>query len=110
MSNRRNEIVPSREHRVYAWPRQMGDLYTLLAGAATIGKRIRRLMEIREMTLGDLHRESGIAKGYLSELVNASEEATPRKPSAETLYAIGSALGVSVGDLLGKTLPSREDM
>ena len=41
------------------------------------------------MTLGELHRESGIAKGYLSELVNENE-GSRRKPAAETLYAIGT--------------------
>jgi len=61
------------------------------------------------MSLGDLHRESGVAKGYLSEILNETAD-TPRKPSAETLYAIGTALGISVGDLLGKTLPSFDDM
>lgn len=87
----------------------MADLYKLLAKATTVGERIRLLMEKRGMTLGDLHRESGIAKGYLSELINESAGA-PRKPSAETLYAVGTALGVSVGDLLGKTLPSNDDI
>ena len=88
----------------------MDDLYELLAGASTIGKRIQRLTTARHMTLGDLHRESGVAKGYLSELVNETEDTQKRKPSAETLFAIGTALSVSVGDLLGKTLPTSSDM
>jgi transcriptional regulator with XRE-family HTH domain len=85
------------------------DLYTLLRGATSVGDRIRRLMEKRDMTMSDLHRASGVAKGYLSELLS-SENADRRKPSAETLYEIGQALGVSVGDLLGKTLPSPEEI
>lgn len=100
-------MVPDREPPWY--PRSMGDLFELLAGCDTVGERIQRLLEDRRMSLGDLHRESGIAKGYLSELVNETME-TPRKPSAETLYAIGTVLGVSVGDLLGKTLPSSDDV
>lgn len=88
----------------------MADLFDLLAGASTVGERIRRLLDARNMTLGELHRESGIAKGYLSELINETEYTQRRKPSAETLYAIGMALSVSVGDLLGKTLPSPTDM
>jgi transcriptional regulator with XRE-family HTH domain len=87
----------------------MADLFELLAGCDTVGERIQRLLADRGMSLGDLHRESGIAKGYLSELVNETTE-TPRKPSAETLYAIGTVLGVSVGDLLGKTLPTSDDV
>jgi transcriptional regulator with XRE-family HTH domain len=85
----------------------MTDMYALLAGAPTLGERIRRLLEERGMTLGELHRESGIAKGYLSELVNENE-GSRRKPSAETLYAIGTVLGASVADLLGKTRPAEE--
>jgi transcriptional regulator with XRE-family HTH domain len=59
------------------------------------------------MTLGDLHRQAGIAKGYLSELINEGD-GNRRKPSAETLYAIGTVLGASVADLLGKTRPAEE--
>lgn len=87
----------------------MTDLFKLLAGASTVGERIRRLLDQRHMSLSELHRRSGVAKGYLSEILNETSE-TRRKPSAETLYDIGIALGVSVGDLLGKTLPSPDDM
>ena len=85
----------------------MTQMYELLSGAATPGERIQRLMEDRKMTLGDLHRQSGVAKGYLSELLREGEDGR-RKPSAETLYAIGTALGASVADLLGKTRPIEE--
>jgi transcriptional regulator with XRE-family HTH domain len=68
-----------------------------------VGECIQRLLDDRGMSLGDLHRESGIAKGYLSELVHETESNARRKPSAETLYKIGVALGASVADLLGKT-------
>jgi transcriptional regulator with XRE-family HTH domain len=87
----------------------MGMMYDQLAGASTIGERIRRLLDIQELTLSELSRRSGIAKGYLWELLQ-DEGATKRKPSAETLYAIGTVLGVSVGDLLGKTLPTSADV
>jgi transcriptional regulator with XRE-family HTH domain len=84
-------------------------MYDLLAGATTVGERIRRLLDDRRMTLGDLHRESGIAKGYISELINEDQQTTAkRKPSAETLYAIGVPLGASVADLLGKTRNTQE--
>jgi transcriptional regulator with XRE-family HTH domain len=85
----------------------MAAMYTLLAGATTVGERIRRLMRDRALTLGELSRQSGIAKGYISDLVNAGEDSR-RKPSAETLYAIGTVLGASVADLLGKTRPVDE--
>lgn len=84
-------------------------MYDLLAGASTVGERIRRLLDERGMTLGDLHRESGVAKGYISELINEVQQTTAkRKPSAETLYAIGVPLGASVADLLGKTRSTEE--
>lgn len=102
-----NETVPYQERSWYCRP--MADLFTLLQGAATVGERIRRLLDDKGMSLGELHRESGVAKGYLSELVNETSD-TPRKPSAETLFAIGTVLGVSVGDLLGKTLPSSDEV
>lgn len=82
-------------------------MYSLLAGATTVGERIRRLLADRGMTLGDLHRQSRIAKGYLSELIKEGD-GNRRKPSAETLYAIGTVLGASVADLLGKTRPADE--
>jgi transcriptional regulator with XRE-family HTH domain len=84
--------------------RAMGMLYEQLAGATTIGERIERLIDSREMSISELSRQSGVAKGYLWELVRG-KDASRVKPSAETLYAIGSVLGVSVGDLLGKTMP-----
>jgi transcriptional regulator with XRE-family HTH domain len=85
----------------------MTQMYELLSGSMTVGERIKRLMEDRKMTLGDLHRQSGVAKGYLSELLR-EDAGSRRKPSAETLYAIGTVLGASVADLLGKTRPSEE--
>jgi transcriptional regulator with XRE-family HTH domain len=87
----------------------MGALYEQLAGATTIGERITRLLDAAEMSLSELSRQSGVAKGYLWELVHGREGARV-KPSAETLYAIGSVLGVSVGDLLGKTMVKPADI
>jgi len=89
----------------------VGAMYAQLAGATTIGERIKRLLKAQDMSLSELSRRSGVAKGYLWELVQGAEPAASRmKPSAETLYAIGSVLGASVGDLLGKTLPSPADI
>ena len=89
----------------------MGAMYEQLAGAATIGERIKRLLSVQDMSLSELGRRSGVAKGYLWELVQGAEPVASRmKPSAETLYAIGTVLGASVGDLLGKTLPTQADI
>ena len=53
-------------------------MYELLKDATTIGERIQRLMEDRKMALGDLHRQSGIAKGYLSELMHEDADSPPQ--------------------------------
>jgi transcriptional regulator with XRE-family HTH domain len=100
----KNENVPYREQMGYAG--DMVNTYELLAGASTVGERIRRLLEAQGLTVSELHRRTAIAKGYLSELIREDEngsEPVRRKPSAETLYAVGTALGVSVADLLGHT-------
>jgi transcriptional regulator with XRE-family HTH domain len=86
-------------------------MYEQLLGATTIGERIKRLLAAQEMSLSELSRRSGVAKGYLWELVHGTEAGAARmKPSAETLYAIGTVLGASVGDLLGKTMPTPADI
>src|SRR5579884_1512110 len=87
----------------------MADLYALLKDAVTVGERIRLLMDDQGIGLSELSRRSNVGKGYLWELTQRTEEAAKMKPSAETLYSVATALGVSVGDLLGKTLPPAED-
>ena len=59
-------------------------------------------MEDNLWTLAGLSREARVSKGYLWELL----EGRGKKPSAETLYRIATALGTSVPDLLEKP-PSR---
>jgi transcriptional regulator with XRE-family HTH domain len=88
----------------------LSDIYKSLQGAKTVGQRMRRLMEQQDMSLAELHRRSKVAKGYLSELLNDDPETSRRKPSGETLFEIGNALGVTVGDLLGRTLPTDKDV
>ena len=66
----------------------------------TTGARIKRLRQERGMRLVDLAEASGTSKGYLSELENG----TSQRMSGEKLYAIASALGVNMSDLLGRKL------
>lgn len=66
-----------------------------------MGDRIRRYRNDRNLNLSQLAAESGVSKGYLWNLEN---NATKRRPSAETLYAIAKALGVTIADLLGRQL------
>jgi transcriptional regulator with XRE-family HTH domain len=54
--------------------------------------------------MSQLAQEAGVSKGYLSALENDPEA---RRPSAETMYALAKALGVSMADLMGrKILPA----
>lgn len=66
--------------------------------------RINKRLEEKGWQLANLARESGVAKGYLSEILSGKA----RKPSAETLYAIATALGTTVADLLGRTTGTEE--
>ena len=64
-----------------------------------LGTRIRRYRKERDLSLSQLAQEADISKGYLSALENDPEA---RRPSAETLYAIAKALGVTMSDLMGR--------
>lgn len=88
----------------------MADIYALLQGAGSVGERIDRLMQAEQISLSELSRRSGVAKGYLWELLQERGNESKKKPSGETLFALGTALGVSVADLLGKTLPSTDNV
>ena len=61
-------------------------------------QRIQARMDEKDWKLADLARESGVAKGYLWEILAG----TAKRPSAETLYAVAQALGTTVADLLGR--------
>lgn len=63
-----------------------------------IGAEIKRRRDEQGLSLTDLARLAGVSKGYLSEI-----EGNPTaRPSAATLFKIASALGTSVGELLGR--------
>lgn len=70
--------------------------------AAAIGKRIRKFREEKGMTAAQLARDAEISRSYLSELENGT--GNHRRPSANVLYAIGKALGISMSDLLGRPM------
>ena len=57
-----------------------------------LGKKIRELRDNRGYTLEKLAELSDSSKSYIWELENKA----PPKPSAEKLFAIAAALGVSV--------------
>ncbi len=66
-----------------------------------IGDHIRRFREERGLSLSQLAADAGVSKGYLWNLENAQDA---RRPSADTLYAIAKALGVTMSDLMGRKL------
>jgi transcriptional regulator with XRE-family HTH domain len=69
---------------------------------ASIGRRIRRYRKEKGLTLAELASKAKVSKSYLSELENGA--GNHKRPSAETLYRIGKALGVAMSDLLGRPL------
>lgn len=76
-----------------------------LADIAGVGSRIRRFRKDVDISLSQLAARAKVSKGYLSALENADGSDQPaRRPSAETLYAIAEALGVTMSDLLGRKL------
>lgn len=70
--------------------------------ATAIGRRIQRFRKEKGLTLAELAAKANISKSYLSELENGV--GNHKRPSAETLYRIGKALGVAMSDLLGRPL------
>jgi transcriptional regulator with XRE-family HTH domain len=53
------------------------------------------------LSLTELATKAHVSKGYLSNLENDPDH---KRPSAQTLYAIAKALGVTMSDLLGEKL------
>ena len=68
---------------------------------ASVGDRIRRFRNERGLNLSRLAEQAGVSKGYLWALEN---DPGARRPSAETLFAVAKALGVTMADLMGREL------
>ena len=66
-----------------------------------LGDRIRLYRKEKGLSLTELATASGVSKGYLSSLENDPDD---KRPSAQTLYAVATALGVAMSDLLGEKL------
>jgi transcriptional regulator with XRE-family HTH domain len=73
----------------------------------TVGQRIAHYRKDAALTFSQLAKATGLSKSYLSEL--ESGRGSAQKPSAETLYAIARALGVTMADLLGKPVLVQHD-
>ena len=70
----------------------------------SIGDRIKRYRGDAGLSLSQLAISAGVSKGYLWSLENAPD----KRPSAETLYAIANALGVTMSSLLGRRLVANQ--
>ena len=68
----------------------------------SLAKRLRTLRESQHLTLDDVATRAKISKTYLWEL--EKDAAGAKKPSAELLLRIATALSVTIADLL--SLPS----
>lgn len=71
--------------------------------AAQVGHRLRELRVARGWSLSELARRSRIGKGTLSSL-----ESGRRNPTLETLYALTTALGVPLTEVLRRGLGPAE--
>lgn len=65
-----------------------------------IGERVSMFRRERGLNLSQLAAEAKLSKSYVSSI----EAGEAPRPSGETLYAIGQALGVTMSDLLGRRL------
>ena len=70
--------------------------------AAAIGKRIRRFREEKDMSAAELAEAAAISRSYLSELEGG--KGRHKRPSAQVMYKIGKALGISMSELMGRPL------
>lgn len=68
----------------------------------TLAKRIHEARKVAGFTLDELAERAGVSKTYLWELENDTKG--EKKPSADVLLRIATALSVTIADLLG--LPS----
>lgn len=76
-------------------------------GDEPVGVRIKRFRKERGLSATELARAAGVSKSYLSTLENG--DGTQRRPSAKTLFALASAMGVAMSDLLGRPVTQQPD-
>lgn len=70
--------------------------------AVAIGARIKKFREDKGLTAAELAQTADISRSYLSELENGKGD--HKRPSAEVMYRLGKALGISMSELLGRPL------
>ena len=68
----------------------------------TLGSRIQHWRKAKDWTMADLARATQVSAPYLSQLERGERDA----PSADILYRIASALGVTMADLIEDESPT----
>lgn len=68
--------------------------------ANAIGARVRELRHQKGLTLTELAQQSNVSKSYLSTVENG----TGSRPGAAVLHKLAVTLGVSLADLLGRSV------
>jgi transcriptional regulator with XRE-family HTH domain len=63
-----------------------------------LSDKIKSLREKKKLSLSELARQANVSKGYIYQL----EEGNSTSPSAEMLFRIAGALGVTLAELMGK--------
>ena len=63
-----------------------------------IGPKVKKFRELRGFSLTELAEKSGVSKGFLWEI----EQGNSKRPGAEVLFKVATALDVTIADLLGK--------
>lgn len=70
-----------------------------------LGENVRFRRQGKGWTLNDLAEKSGISKAYISDLENGAAG----KPNIQYVFAIASALGVTLDELLDNAAPKQVD-
>lgn len=98
-ASRRKQDEAAVSHEQTDRPRRAGSEHAQTP--SQFGARLRKYREETGLSLSALAERTELSKGYLSSLENNHE---PRRPSAEVLYALAQALGVTMSDLMGRRL------
>ncbi|MDI5974602.1 helix-turn-helix domain-containing protein [Amycolatopsis magusensis] len=77
------------------------DSRSIAVHAQRLAEVVRRQREARNQSLGDLARSTGLSKTSLARI-----EAGEGNPSLETLWRLGHAMGLSIGQLIEQPAPA----
>lgn len=79
---------------------------TPATNAKAIGARIRSMRNDKGISLTELAERAGVSKSYLSTVENG----TGSRPGAAVLHKLAIALGVTLGDVLGRSVQADDKL